>query len=414
MAQKIKAFGRLAVPADMSGLVLTAGGARGAYQAGVLKRVGEIPALRRRPSPFPIVVGASAGAINGAAIAAFGSDFGAATDRLARLWSQIHMSDIVRVDSRALGVNVARMAADMALGGIVSAGRVQSLLDAAPLRDFLARSLPLHGIADAITRRDLYAVAITATGYHSGRAFTFVQGQPGHALWNKSRRVALQAHLTVDHICASAAIPLVFPPVPLVAAGAKAWFGDGAMRLTAPLSPAIRLGAERVFAIGIRSQSTAGDLLRAELAPDGGESELRRPPLSQICGVFLNAIFLDHLDGDIDHLLRMNEVVAAYQKAVPPESRVTVSEPLRVVDALSITPSEDLAVVAKTLAHRMPRSIRYVMDGLGTPDAQSADLMSYLLFDSAFTNELIHIGYRDAQLRIDEIEAFLLRQPARG
>jgi len=182
------------------------------------------------------------------------------------------------------------------------------------------------------------------------------------------------------------------------------------MRLTAPLSPAIRLGADKLFAIGIRSAAVAGDLLRAELSPGEG-THLRRPPLSQICGVFLNAIFLDHLDADLDHLERMNELVSAYQAAARKSVTVAVSEPMRVIEPLCITPSEDLAVVAKTHAHRMPPSIRYVMDGLGAPDAQSADLMSYLLFDSAFTSELVQIGYRDAQLRIDEIEAFL-RKPA--
>jgi NTE family protein len=392
----------------MTGLVLTAGGARGAYQAGVLKRVGEIPSLRRKPAPFPIIAGASAGAINGAAMAAFSSDFGAATDRLARLWSNLKMSDVVRIDTPALLGTASKMATDLALGGIIGAGRVQALMDAAPLRQFLAGALPLDGITKAVERGHLYALAITATGYHSGRAFTFIQGRSGHPLWQKSRRVALQAQITVDHVCASAAIPLVFPPVPLTAAGSTAYFGDGAMRLTAPLSPAIRLGADRLFAIGIRSSVVAGDLLRAELSTgETGASRLNRPPLSQICGVFLNAIFLDHLDADIDHLVRMNELVAAYQAAVHSKANVQVSEPMRVVEPLAITPSEDLAVAAKALAHRMPRSIRYVMDGLGTPDAQSADLMSYLLFDSAFTSELVHIGYRDAQLRIDEIEAFL-------
>lgn len=388
------------------GLVLTAGGARGAYQAGVLKRVGEIAALRRRRSPFPIVAGASAGAINGAAMAAFSSDFGAGTDRLARLWSQLTMTDVVRVDTRALATTAARLAADLSLGGLIGAGRSAALMDASPLRHFLARSLPLDGIARAIDRGDLHALAITATGYHSGRAFTFIQGQPGHALWHKSRRVAQPALISVDHICASAAIPLVFAPVALAAAGATAWFGDGAMRLVAPLSPAIRLGAGKLFAIGIRSKAAAGDLLRAELAA-GERAHLQRPPLSQICGVFLNAIFLDHLDADIEHLERMNDLVAAYQSATHSDAAVMVDEPMRVIEPLCITPSEDLAVVAKTLAHRMPRTIRYVLDGLGTPDAQSADLMSYLLFDSAFTHELVHIGYRDAQERIDEIEAFL-------
>jgi len=391
----------------MNGLVLTAGGARGAYQAGVLKRVGEVRGLRAKPSPFPIIAGASAGAINGAAMAAFASNFGDATDRLAKLWSQLKITDVVRTDARSLAGNVARITTDFALGGVIGAGRTQSLLDASPLLNFLTRALPVNGISNAIRDGHLYALAITATGYHSGRAFTFIEGQPGHPEWQKSRRVALPATITPQHICASAAIPIVFPPVPLVAAGVTAFFCDGAMRLTAPLSPAIRLGADKLFAIGIRSQSVAGDLLQAEMAPSAAGETLRRPPLSQICGVFLNAIFLDHLDADLEHLTRMNELVGAYQAISHRAAAVEVSEPMRIVHPLSVSPSEDLAVVAKTLAHRMPRAIRYAMDGMGTPDAQSADLLSYLLFDSAYTRELIAIGYRDANARIDEIEAFL-------
>lgn len=399
----------------MTGLVLTAGGARGAYQAGVLKRVGEIPSLRDRPSPFPIITGASAGAINGAAIASHASSFGEGTRKLASLWSELRVTDVMRTDAVALAGNARKLVVDLALGGIIGAGRVEALFDATPLRAFLATHLPFEGIGEAIGRGHLYAVAITATGYHSGKAFTFIQGKPGHASWNKSRRVALPAQIGIDHILASSAIPLVFPPVALSAAGARAWFGDGALRLVTPLSPAIRLGADRLFAIGVRCSGTADDLLRSELSPGaaGEGAQLRRPPLSQICGVFLNAIFLDHLDADIDHLLRMNRLVQTY--APPPVTAARPAdgahEPMRVVEPLVIAPTEDIAILAKTLAHRMPRSIRYLLDGLGTPDAQSADLMSYLLFDAAFARELIELGYRDAQARIDEIEAFLLPPP---
>lgn len=397
-------------PTGLTGLVLTAGGARGAYQAGVLKRIGEIRALAQRPSPFPIVAGASAGAINGAAMGAYAVRFREGTALLARLWSELKVTDVFRTDGAALLSTGTRLALDLGLGGVIGAGRTQSLVDAAPLRAFLARHLPLAGIGEAIAQGHLYAVAITATGYHSGKAFTFIQGQPGHPVWSKSRRVALPAELTVEHVLASSAIPIIFPPVALTAGGGQAWFGDGALRLTTPLSPAIRLGAQRLLAIGVRCADTADALLRSELAPGEGEAAapLQRPPLSQICGVFLNAIFLDHLDADLDHLKRMNELVAAYievaQGRPPPRQ---VREPMRIVKALAIAPSADIAILAKTYAHRMPRSIRYVMDGLGTPDAQSADLMSYLLFDSAFTRELIQLGYRDAAERIDEIEAFL-------
>lgn len=396
----------------MLGLVLTAGGARGAYQAGVLKRIGELPALRGKPAPFQIITGASAGAINGAAIASQSGNFRDATQALAQLWSELSVRDVFKADALSLGVNGLRFLQDLTFGGFVRGAGTQSLLNAAPLRGFLARHLPLAGIGDAIARGHLYAIAVSATSYHSGKSFTFIQGRPGHPLWAKSRRVTLAVTLTVEHVCASAAIPIVFQPVRLRGQGADVYFGDGGLRLVTPFSPAIRLGATRVFAVGIRCQRSADDLSLTELTGRGDEAPvMEQPPLSQICGVFLNAIFLDHLDTDLDHLIRMNELIRTYGNSganAVSGAAAPLGEPMRIVTPLVVNPSEDLAIVAKSLSHKMPRLVRYLMDGLGTPNAQSADLMSYLLFDSAYTRELIHIGYRDASARIEEIEAFLL------
>jgi NTE family protein len=400
----------------MLGLVLTAGGARGAYQAGVLKRIGEVPAFRDAPSPFPIVTGASAGAINGTAIAARSESFYEATQELAHLWTQLEVEHVFHTDALSLSFGALRFLRDMTLGSFLGSTVSQALLDASPLRAFLARTLPLDGIADAIRSGHLYAVAVLATSYHSGRSFTFVQGRAGHPVWAKSRRVVLPVRLTVDHVCASAAIPIVFPPVPLSSDVGDVYFGDGALRLVAPFSPAIRLGATHVFGIGIRSQRAADSLWQEELGVGSPSAEhgkgILSPPMAQICGVFLNAIFLDHLDSDLDHLRRMNELIQAYGGDVPaPAARATnvapPPEPMRVVSPMVVSPSEDLAMVAQRFAHRMPRLVRYMLDGLGTPDAQSADLMSYLLFDSFYTRTLVDIGYRDASARIDEIEAFL-------
>jgi len=399
----------------MLGLVLTAGGARGAYQAGVLKRIGEIPGLADGPSPFQIIAGASAGAINGAMIASRASHFREATAELARLWGQLEVQQVFRSDARALAVSAFGLIRDLVLGGLFGRTVTQSLFDATPLRTLISDSLPPGGVAEGIRRGYLYAVAVSATSYHSGRSFTFVQGRPGHPVWVKSRRVVLPVELTADHICASAAIPIVFPPVMIESVAGNLFFGDGGLRLTTPFSPAIRLGASRVFGIAVRSQRAANILSHDELgAAEGSGTGLAVvcPPLAQICGVFLNAIFLDHLDSDLDHLRRMNELIAVYQRDDPsPESSAPVgvspSEPMRQVWPLVISPSEDLAMVAQRFAHRMPRVVRYLMDGLGTPDAQSADLMSYLLFDAAYMRALIDIGYRDAGERIDEIEAFV-------
>jgi len=403
----------------MLGLVLTAGGARGAYQAGVLKRIGEIPSLADGPSPFAIVTGASAGAINGALIAAGSAAFGDATRELVRLWSSLDVGDVFRTDLVTLGFGAIGFLRDLVCGGLFGTTVTSSFVDASPLRALIARVLPKGAIGDAIRQGHLYAVAVSATSYHSGRSFTFVEGRPGHPVWAKSRRVVLPVEITADHVCASAAIPLVFPPVPVRSAAGDLYFGDGALRLVTPCSPAIRLGATRLLAIGIRSSRAADALSREELdvAEEAGASGslLVCPPLAQICGVFLNAIFLDHLDSDLDHLRRMNELIRAYEGAedhpVPPKPP-TVSEPMRIVTPLALSPSEDLAMVAQRFAHRMPRLVRYVMEGLGTPDAQSADLMSYLLFDSAYTRALIQIGYRDAGERIGEIEAFLRGETA--
>jgi NTE family protein len=388
------------------GLVLTAGGARGAYQAGVLKRIAEIPALRGRPSPFRIVAGASAGAINGSMIAGLAGDVSEATTALASIWTRLTVRDVFRPDLLSFVVNGLRLVTDLGLGGLIGGGRVQSFLDTTPLRTFLGAVLPLDGIGEAIRKGHVYAIAVTATSYHSGRSFTFIQGRPGHPLWLKSRRVTLPVELTLDHVCASAAIPIVFPPVQVTVEGRALWFGDGGLRLVNPLSPAIRLGATRVFAVGVRSSAAAAALSRTEqLAGPDSERSIHRPPMAQICGVFLNAIFLDHLDADLDHLKRMNDLIAAYGSGA--EAAAAMQEPMRTIEPLVVSPSHDLALVAKAMGHRMPSVVRYLLEGLGTPDAQSADLMSYLLFDRAYTRALVDIGYQDAAARIDEIEAFV-------
>ncbi len=399
----------------MLGLVLTAGGARGAYQAGVLERIGEIPALRDAPSPFALVTGASAGAINGVAVAGAGGSFREATRRLAALWSELRVEQVFRTDALSLGRGALGLVRDLALGGLLGHTVSHAVFDTAPLRAFLLRALPFGGIADAVRKGHLYAVAVSATSYHSGRCFTFVQGRAGHPAWLKARRVVLPVELAVDHVLASAAIPIVFPPVRVRSAAGDLYFGDGALRLVTPFSPAIRLGADRILAVGVRSQRAADTLSREELATaeEAGAAGpiLPCPPLAQVCGVFMNAIFLDHLDADLDHLRRMNELIRAEGgETETPRARdaaARLTEPMRLVSPLVVSPSEDLALVAQRFAHRMPRLVRYVMDGLGTPDAQSADLMSYLLFDAAYTRALVDIGHRDAAERIAEIEDFL-------
>ena len=394
----------------MLGLVLTAGGARGAYQAGVLARLGEVPGLADRPAPFAIIAGASAGAINGALLAARGARFGEATRELARIWSSLRVEDVFASDGCSLARAGAALAFDFTLGALLGRTRTHGLLDTAPLAGLLEREFPSRGIAEGIRRGRLYAVAVSATSYHSGRSFTFVEGRPGHPVWAKSRRLVLPVTLSSRHVLASSSIPIVFPPVRVSSQAGDLWFGDGGLRLVTPLSPAIRLGATHILSIGVRSSRAADTLAREEFGapPGGGPPRLPCPPLAQVTGVFLNAIFLDHLDADLDHLARMNEIVASGRLDGPGSG---ASEPIRSVLPLALSPSEDLALVAQRFAHRMPRMQRYLLDGLGTPDAQSADLMSYLLFDAAYTRTLVDLGRRDAEQRITELEAFMAAAP---
>ncbi len=399
----------------MLGLVLTAGGARGAYQAGVLRRIAEIPALRDAPSPFAIITGASAGAINGTALASRAADFGDAGVDIARLWSELRVEKVFRSDIPSLVSTGAALARDFVLGSLLGSTVTHGFFDTSPLDRMMQTVFPPRGIADAIRRGHLYAVAVTATSYHSGRSYTFVQGRAGHPVWTKARRVVLPTTLTHRHVMASSAIPILFPPVRVDDQVGALWFGDGALRLVAPMSPAIRLGASRIFAVGIRSSRAADSLAREERGPmaaEPGATYLACPPLAQVCGVFFNAIFLDHLDADVEHLRRMNTLLAGLAADAPEGSAeangsAPVVEGMRQIDPLIVSPSEDLALVAQRFAHRMPRLVRYVLDGLGIPDAQSADLMSYLLFDSAYTRTLVEIGWRDADARIHEIEDFI-------
>jgi NTE family protein len=395
------------------GLVLTAGGARGAYQAGVLRRISEIRSLRDGSSPFAVVAGASAGAINGASLAARSSDFGAAGADISRIWSELRVERVFRADVPSLLATGASLAKDFVLGGLFGHTTTTGMFDTSPLEEMMRAVFPPDGIAEAIARGRLYAIAVTATSYHSGRSYTFIEGRPGHPVWSKSRRVVLPAKITHQHVLASSAIPIVFPPVRIDGGPNGLWFGDGALRLVSPMHPAIRLGASRILAVGVRSSRAAATLAHEEAGSAASAIEsggLACPPLAQICGVFLNAIFLDHLDADVEHLQRINTLIGGH---VDPEAAgggapaEAVTEGMRPIDALVISPSEDLALIAQRFAYRMPRIVRYVLDGLGVPDAQSADLLSYLLFDSTFTRTLEGIGWRDADARIEEIEEFV-------
>jgi len=377
------------------GLVMTGGGARGAYQAGVLKRIGEIKRVRARGNPFPIIGAASAGAINGTALAAGSDDFASATTVIARLWSGLQPSDVFRCDIVSQAANSFAWILDLSFGGVLGGGHAHSLIDATPLRHFLNTHLHCDRIDANIKQGHLYALAVSATNYTSGKSYLFIQGRKGHPMWSRSRRVTLATAITVNHVCASAAIPLVFQPVKLQTAQGTAFFGDGCVRLQQPLSPVIRLGATRVMAIGVRCEN----LEHQKETGDRGD-----PSIAQVMGVLLNAIFLDHLATDIEHLERLNQLLADGDIS---QSGIEGCERMRPLKSLLITPSVDLSQVAQQHQRDMPYLIEYFVSSLGRDAASCSDLMSYLLFTSKYTNALIEIGHSDASKRIDEIEQFL-------
>ncbi|MBZ5627321.1 MAG: patatin-like phospholipase family protein [Acidobacteriia bacterium] len=380
---------------NVLGLVMTGGGARGAYQAGVLKRIGEIKRVRARGNPFPIIGAASAGAINGTALASGSDDFASTTTVIAQLWSGLQPSDVFRCDIFSQAANSFAWILDLSFGGILGGGHAHSLIDATPLRHFLSTHLHCERIDANIKQGHLYALAVSATNYTSGKSYLFIQGKKGHPMWSRSRRVTLATAITVDHVCASSAIPLVFQPVKLETAQGTAFYGDGCVRLQQPLSPVIRLGANRIMAIGVRCEN----LEHQKEAGDGGD-----PSIAQVMGVLLNAIFLDHLATDVEHLERLNQLL---NNGDISQSGIEGCERMRPLKSLLITPSVNLSQVAQQHQKDMPYLIEYFVTSLGRDAVSCSDLMSYLLFTSKYTNALIEIGYSDAGKRIDEIEQFL-------
>ncbi len=376
------------------GLMMTGGGARGAYQAGVLKRVGELKQIQSSGNPFPIIGGSSAGAINGAGLAMGCDDFPLATRVLAQLWSRLRPDDIFRCDILSQARNSITWILDLSFGAVLGGGNAHSLLDASPLRRFLNQHLDCARIQDNVRRGHLYALAVSATNYTSGKSYLFIQGAKGHPMWNRSRRVTLATRITVEHICASAAIPLVFQPIRLKIPRGTAFFGDGCIRLQQPLSPVIRLGARKILAIGVRGHGL-------EHQEEVGSQE---PSLAQVLGVLFNVMFLDHLATDIEHLERLNRLLSGGQVK---QAGLEGCERVRPLTPLLITPSVNLTELAEHHQRELPYLIQYFVNSLGRDAASCADLMSYLLFTPKYTTNLIEIGYHDADQRIDEIEDFL-------
>jgi NTE family protein len=369
------------------GLVLPGGGARGAYQVGVLKAISEL--IPEDHNPFPVVVGASVGAINVAMIGCSAGDFKAGIQTLAQLWSRLRTHDVYRTDLASITASAMRW-----LFSLVSGGRLidnpKSFLDYRPLAELLERELDLSRIGQSIRKNQLRAIGISASSYNRGIAVTFVEGHSDVAEWQRARRYGMRCQITVDHILASVSLPFMTPARKV---GAE-YFGDGSLRLTAPLSPAIHLGADRILVIGIRD-------LKRDVLP---ASPVLYPTLGNLAGYMLDLIFMDNLDADIERLKRINNTLSQ----IEPQKRTKM--PLRKIDVMTVEPSRDLRDIAGRHADKMPSTIRMLMRGIGAWDTEWR-LASYLLFEPPYICELIDLGYSDALARCDELSEFLRIEP---
>lgn len=369
------------------GLVLSGGGARAAYQVGFLSYLA---------SAFPefapgVLTGVSAGAVNAAYLASHAGRFSDKVRRLATLWSELRTDEVFRVDARDLVFRVMRWGMRLVSGGRPTAPSVRSLVETAPLRDTLERVLDhqggiLTGIEGNLAAGALRAVALTGSSYTTGQSITWVQGG-AIPTWERPQRKGVNCRLTVSHVMASSALPFFFPAVEVDGA----WYGDGGIRLTAPLSPAVHLGATRIIAVSTRYARSREEADRPAVTG--------YPPPAQVMGVLFNAIFLDLLDGDALRLQQINEVL----DQLPPARR----EGMRHIDLLALRPSQDLGQLANEFEPELPTTFRFLTRGLGTRETRSNDMLSLLMFQPDYIDRLLEMGEADARARHDEIGRFL-------
>jgi NTE family protein len=368
------------------GLVLTGGGARGAYQVGVLKWI-----ARHYPDiEMPILTGVSAGAVNIAKLAAAPGTFVQAVDELETLWRGLTVDQVFRVGPWSLMRNSVGWAMRLMSGGSRSAPRVHGFLDTQPLRELLHETLApvngeITGIDYNLARGKLKAVAIITTSYTTGQTVVFLKGnaiQP----WRRPQRKTRLAPITIDTVMASAALPIFFPAVQI----GNEWYGDGGIRLAAPLSPALHLGSNRILAISTRYDRSQAESERAEISG--------YPPPAQVLGVLLNAVFLDLVDQDTVRLERLNGLL----DRLPEDQR----DGMRPVRLLSVRPSQDLGLLAAEIEPQLPRTFRFMTRGLGTQEQRSPDVLSMLMFQPDYLARLIDMGEYDAEQMADRLEAF--------
>lgn len=373
-----------------TGLVLPGGGARGAFQVGVLKAIAEL-LPPRAPNPFPILSGTSAGAINSVVLASKARRFCLAVSELERVWGNFQSGHVFRADTWTMLKSSLHWLAALVSAGLIS-GTPRSLLDNAPLRALLSRNIRFPRVQSAINDGFLHAVAVTAASYGTARSTTFFQARPEVRAWSRTRRIGIRQALHLDHLMASIAVPMIFPPVLI----GNEYFGDGAMRQATPLAPAIHLGADRILVIGVRNET-------ADVVVDDPEVSRQFPSFAQIAGYMLDTLFMDGLYADLERMTRINQLI----DSVPPEQRVGFLARVRPIDTMVVVPSRDLREVAYEHRRAMPLQVRLLLRGIRGESTNENRLLSFLLFEQEYTRELIELGYRDAMRIRDELRDFV-------
>lgn len=376
-----------AAPGGELAIVLSGGGARAAYQVGLLRGLGRrFPDLR-----FQIITGVSAGAINAVYLGSHREGLGIASRELAAIWHDLELEEVFRVETSAMATSFLRWVTRLATGGSAMAPKVRGLVDSEPLRQLLHRILrsvddEITGLGHNIDAGLLKALALTTIDYDTGQTVTWVEGKDFRP-WQRPHRLSRKVRLTIEHVMASAALPLLFPAVRL----GSHWHGDGGIRLAAPLAPAIHLGASRILIISTRySQSQT----------EADRSEIRGyPPPAQILGKLMNSVFLDVIDQDVAQLRHINKLVAR----VSPQER----EDFRWIETLVLRPTEDLGRLSAGFEPNLPKAFRFLTRSLGTRETSSPDFLSLLMFEPGYLRTLLEIGERDAEARGDDVAALL-------
>jgi len=370
------------------GLVLSGGGARAAYQAGVLLAISR---LLPEPecNPFPIICGTSAGAINAVALAAGACNYRQSVLYLAQMWKQLHIHNVYDASWPYFLKTFFHFGVSIATGGR-GWKNPKSFLDNAPLRDFLAQTMPLQGIEQSLQQNALQALALTASCFSTGMSVTFFEGQQQIAEWTRHQRIGVREKISLDHLMATAAIPLIFPSIQI----GQQYYCDGAIRQMTPLSPALHLGAEKLFIVGLTSQRPDAAERR-----NGGQA----PSPAQIFGHLLNSVFIDSMSMDMERLLRVNHTVSLLDG----HQELTTQTKLKQVDIFMLNPSQSLESIAYQYAHEFPPVLRFLMKGAGATRPRGMTLATYLLFEPGYCRALIALGYKDALKQKEAIRHFL-------